>query len=579
MKDNNKLIDVILKEAEKERYNLNHPYVGSEHLLLSILKNKNNVSDLLKTYKVSYTSFKKELINVVGNATKDFKSNLYTPLLRKIIKRSETINKNNTDIYDNLFISLLDEGEGIAVRILLHMDVDLDEIYINLKEKQKLNNMEESNKIGILLNKTINTNDNIVGRDKEIEKLILSLTRKNKCNPLLIGPAGVGKTAIVEELVRRIKKNNVPDNLKNYQVYEIEMGSLISGTKYRGDFEDRLNKIIKEIIYNKKTIIFIDEIHTMVGAGGAEGAINAADILKPYLARGELKCIGATTYEEYNKSILKDKALLRRFDLININEPSKTDMYKLLDSIKKEYESFHNIKVSSKLLNKIVDLSDYYMKNIVNPDKSIDLLDSSCAYAKMNHKLKLTEEDILNVIYNKTNNCFINIKKYIKTISHSFNKYFNKNITNKIINAFKNKNNLPISFIVDNTKVSNILKEELKDINIIKYDINTNKSSDLSVFNSLINKPYSLVDIYNVEYSNKDVINNIINVNKEGFINNSNNEKIYFNNAVIILNLNNNELYETGFNKTNKTKRLNQELVDSFSCDLRNISIKEYTNI
>ena len=346
MKKEKHLLDEILKKAEEERFNLKHPYVGSEHLLLVILNSKNSISSCLKEYKISYTSFKKELVSVVGNCTKECFDNLYTPLLRKIIKRSITINEDVNDIYESLFISMLDEGEGIAIRILLRMDVDLDDIYFNLKEKQKLNSMEEANRIGILLNQNIDLNEKVICREREIEKVILSLTRKKKCNPLLIGPAGVGKTAIVEELVRRIEKKEVPDNLLNTKIYMIEMGSLISGTKYRGEFEERLNKIIKEIINHKDVILFIDEIHTMVGAGGAEGAINASDILKPYLARGTIKCIGATTNIEYYNSILKDKALVRRFDIIDVSEPNKENMNKMLLSIKDEYESFHHIKIN-----------------------------------------------------------------------------------------------------------------------------------------------------------------------------------------------------------------------------------------
>ena len=586
MNQDKNTLNHILIMSEEERFSLKHPYVGSEHLFLTILKTKNSVSNNLKKYNVTYTRFKKELISVVGSCTKDCLENLYTPLLRKIIKRSETINKEVSDIYESLFISLLDEGEGIAVRILLRMNVDLDEIYINLKEKEKLLKMEESNKVGILLNKSINLNEKVLCREQELEKLILSLTRKKKCNPLLVGAPGVGKTAIVEELVRRIEKKKVPNSLLGTKIYMIEMGSLISGTKYRGEFEERLNLIIKEIINYKKAIIFIDEIHSMVKAGGAEGAISASDILKPYLARGDIKCIGATTNNEYRESILKDKALARRFDVININEPSKDDMYKLLLKVKKEYELFHNIKVSNKIINKIIDLSDYYMKSLVNPDKSIDLLDSSCAYAKINNKKELTEEDILNVIFYKTSNCFIKNKEFTKRLNDHLVNYINKNDISKIINAFKNKCDLPVSLISSNNNLLNIIKEELNDINVISIDLEsindsiyTNKNIEETKLKDLIEKPYSLIDIKNIDSANKLNVNEIIKMNKEGFIVFKNNEKVYLNNAVIMASIDSNSSYNTGFSKSQKTKIINKELLDSFNLDLRNITLKEYISL
>ena len=582
MKKENDLLNIVLKTAEEERYNLKHPYVGSEHLFLSILKEDNSVNEYLMRKGITYTNFKSELVNIVGKPTKNIEENLYTPLLRKIIKRTTDKIVDGNNIYETLLISILDEGEGIAIRVLLRMNIDLDEIYFELKEKEKLNIMDESSKIGVLLNKEIDLSEKVLCRENEIEKVILALSRKKKCNPLLVGPAGVGKTAIVEELVRRIEKNLVPSNLLNNKVYMIEMGSLISGTKYRGEFEERLNKIIKEMVNYKKAIIFIDEIHTMVGAGGAEGAINASDILKPYLARGLIKCIGATTHNEYNNSILKDKALARRFDVIDVSEPSKEDMKKLLLSIKKEYEVYHKLHIPNKLINKIIELSDYYMKSIANPDKSIDLLDSSCAYAKMHNKDSLTESDIINTIYYKTSNPLIKNEELINKLHTKLNKYFNKNIINMIIKTFKKTSGLPISMIVDNQEVKNIIIGELKNINIINVDlikysnvINDPKKIEDSIFSDMIEKPYTLIIFKNIELSNKMIIEDIIKINNEGYLEYKNNEKIYFNNAIIILYLDNESKYETGFSSCKKTNIINKELVNSFDLDLRNIKLKD----
>ena len=582
MKKENKILENILNIAEEERCNLKHPYVGSEHLFLAILKSKNIISNYLKNYNLTYSLFKKELVDVVGRATIASSTNLYTPLLRKIIKRSETTNQSVEDIYERLFISMLDEGEGIAIRIMLRMDIDLDETCLDLKEKEKLNSMEESNKVGILLNNNVDLNESVLCREKEIEKLILTLSRKKKCNPLLIGPAGVGKTAIVEELVRRIEKSKVPEYLKNTKVYMIEMGSLISGTKYRGDFEERLNKIIKEVVNYKKAIIFIDEIHTMVEAGGAEGAVNASNILKPYLARGDIKCIGATTNLEYNNSILKDKALARRFDIINVLEPSNDEMILLLNSVKKEYEKYHQIKIPKGIIKKLIDLSDQYIKNISNPDKSIDLLDSSCAYAKLKNKTSLSEEDIINTIYNKTSNMLVKNKEFIYNLSRNLKNYFSKETLYKITSVFNKACNLPISIIINSDDIKNIITKELGNINIIDVDLKDypsslfiNKNINETILSSLIERPYSLINIRNIDKGGKVVIDEIIKINKEGFINLNHNEKIYFNNAIIMLNLNHNDVYQTGFNKTIKNKFISDELIKSFQLDLRNITLKE----
>ena len=574
----------ILTESERERFKLKHPYVGSEHLFLAMLKSKNELSSYLKKYNVTYSTFKNELINVVGHCTKDNPSNLYTPLLRKIIKRYESKNNTSSDITIPLFISILDEGEGIAIRILLKMNIDLDEIYFKLKENTKINEMEVSSKIGILLNNSVNKEERVIGRDEEINKIILTLTRKKKCNPILLGNAGVGKSAIVEELTRRIIKGLVPEKLKNNKVIMIEMGSLISGTKYRGEFEERLNNLIREVINNKKTILFIDEIHTMIGAGGAEGAINAGDILKPYLARGDIKCIGATTEKEYNNSILKDKALARRFDVINVNEPNKEEMKELLYGIKKEYEQFHGIKISNSSLDEIVELSDCYLKNLSNPDKSIDLLDSSCAYAKMNNKLVLRKEDIIKTISYKTNNSLIG-NNMVFEIKELFKDYVSENDIKSICNIFHFDMKRPISILLSDSLLLEKFKSILGNINTIEIDLKeyfqpgmsffNDKNIEDTIFSSMIEKPYSLIVIKNIDQASKIIQNEIEKINKDGYIQFKHNEKLYFNSAVVIGITN--EIKELrGFDKSLSTS-ISKNLIDLFSSDIRSIKVKELT--
>lgn len=383
----------ILKDAEKEREELSHPYVGSEHLLLSILKNDSKTQNLLEDYGLTYKRFRQELIKVVGIPKKNINVNLYTPLLKRILSNAlSDAKENNKGVVteSHLLIALLDEGEGIAIRILIGMDINIDDLYDELKIKPqdiKKEKMEILN-IGNILNDKVEEFDEVIGRDKEINNVIEVLLRKKKSNPLLIGSAGVGKTAIVEELARRIKNKEVPMPLINKKIIELSMGDLVSGTKYRGEFEERLTKIIKEIIRNKDIIVFIDEVHTMVNAGGAEGAINASDILKPYLARGDIRVIGATTIEEYEKFIAKDKALERRFETILVNEPNLEETKEILMGIKTNYENHHKIKISEENINDLVSLANKYLFKKKNPDKTIDLLDSVCAYVKRKNIIK-----------------------------------------------------------------------------------------------------------------------------------------------------------------------------------------------
>ncbi len=400
----------IFKDAEKIMISLNHGYVGTEHLFLSMLKNSEEIRNLLEKYQIEYDGFLEELLLVVNSETCKKVACIYTPLLKKVIKNAEMHAKNSYITPLMLLESLLEEGEGIAIRILISMGLDIDKLYDEIKLKDKKSNQKlEIYNIGKEMSKDLSDNF-VVGREKEIELITETLLRKNKNNPLLIGDAGVGKSAIVEELARRIKKGDVPNALKNKKIISIEMSSLVAGTKYRGEFEEKLNKIIKEVENNPEIILFIDEIHTLSNAGGAEGAINASDILKPYLARGKIKVIGATTTNEYNKFIAKDKALSRRFDLIKINEPSIDETINILSKIKPSFEHHYNIKISEENIRQIVDLTNKYILDRFNPDKSIDLLDSVCAMKEV----KSPKEKNIIILKNKLSNIIEAKEKMVK---------------------------------------------------------------------------------------------------------------------------------------------------------------------
>lgn len=400
----------IFKDAEKIMISLNHGYVGTEHLFLSMLKNSEEIRNLLEKYQIEYDGFLEELLLVVNSETCKKVACIYTPLLKKVIKNAEIHAKNSYITPLMLLESLLEEGEGIAIRILISMGLDIDKLYDEIKQKDKKSNQKlEIYNIGKEMSKDLSDNF-VVGREKEIDLITETLLRKNKNNPLLIGDAGVGKSAIVEELTRRIKKGDVPNALKNKKIISIEMSSLVAGTKYRGEFEEKLNKIIKEVENNPEIILFIDEIHTLSNAGGAEGAINASDILKPYLARGKIKVIGATTTNEYNKFIAKDKALSRRFDLIKINEPSIDETINILSKIKPSFEHHYNIKISEENIRQIVDLTNKYILDRFNPDKSIDLLDSVCAMKEV----KSPKEKNIIILKNKLSNIIEAKEKMVK---------------------------------------------------------------------------------------------------------------------------------------------------------------------
>ena len=406
-------ISKLFKSSESIRYDLRHPYVGSEHLLLAMLKENDSICKLLKNYGITYGSFKKELLKIVGSASISSELNLYTPLLKRIIENATyDAKEDNKGVVTkrHLLISIFEEGEGIALRILILMNVDIEALYKELKEQKKRSETIEL-EYGIVLNDTVDPFEKVICREKEMNRIIETLLRHKKNNPILVGKAGVGKTAIVEELARMINKKQVPIELENSKIIMLEMGNLVSGTKYRGEFEEKLTKIIKKAMENENIILFIDEIHSMVNAGSAEGAISAADILKPYLARGNLKIIGATTLEEYNRYFLKDKALTRRFEKIMIEEPTLEETKLILKSVKTEYEKYHNLKISAKNIQELVELADTYLCDKCNPDKSIELLDSICAKVKRKqtaHVEMNNQQTKLNHIIEKKNKCIQN---------------------------------------------------------------------------------------------------------------------------------------------------------------------------
>lgn len=499
----------ILICSKEEMRKLKHPYVGSEHLLLSILKTKNEISNRLKNYELTYQKLRNEIINIVGIGNKESDYFLYTPLLKRILETAMIDSRENNNgivTVSHLFSAILEEGEGIAIRIMLGMEIDLDLLYkefankiISVKKgKSKKLLIEE---LGIdLTKKCIEEGiDPVVGRDKEIKRILEILCRRKKNNPILIGEAGVGKTAIVEELSRLIAIGEVPQYLKNKRIISLDMSQTVAGTKYRGEFEERINNILKEIEENDDIIIFIDEIHTLVGAGGAEGAIDASNIFKPALARNKLRLIGATTTSEYKKYIEADKALDRRFQKIDVDIPDKKTVINILCKLKETYENFHHVKLKEEMIELIVDLSDKYIYNRNQPDKAIDILDEVCAHVNLKENKQMKKYNELNkelqeIIRLKKqaiiNNEFAKASKYktdenilmneinaLELNIYKKNKY--RSITkNDIYEIVSRKSNIPISN--KNNKLKDIIK--------LKKELNQN----------IIGQEYAIEELINI---------------------------------------------------------------------------------
>lgn len=376
----------VLNGAKEEMIGLKHPYIGTEHLILSILRVDNEIRERLFSYNLSYEGYRKVVMDMVPMGSVEADNFIYTPLLRRVIESSCYMARENGlgDIsVRNLFASMLDIGEGTGIRGLVNMGININDLYTEFhslsrgKSKKKLMVME----FGVCLNDMARDGklDPVIGRDKEVTRVMEILCRRSKNNPVLVGEAGVGKSAIVEEVARRIEFEMVPDRLLGKRIISISMANLVAGTKYRGEFEDRMRKLIKEVEEEDDIVLFIDEVHTLVGAGGAEGAIDASNILKPALARGKFVCIGATTVGEYKKSIRADSALDRRFQVVSVKEPSMNDARGIIGGLRDIYEVYHNVVLSDEVLDDIVEYADRYIVGRFFPDKAIDVMDEVCA--------------------------------------------------------------------------------------------------------------------------------------------------------------------------------------------------------
>jgi len=389
--------------AQEEARMLNHNYIGTEHILLGLIHEGEGVAaKALESLGISLDAVREQVQEIIGQGQQAPSGHIpFTPRAKKVLELSlrEALQLGHNYIgTEHILLGLIREGEGVAAQVLVKLGADLNRVrqqVIQLlsgyqgKEPASAGGPAEGTPSGSLVLDQFGRNltqaaregklDPVIGREKEIERVMQVLSRRTKNNPVLIGEPGVGKTAVVEGLSQAIVKGEVPETLKDKQLYTLDLGALVAGSRYRGDFEERLKKVLKEIRTRGDIILFIDEIHTLVGAGAAEGAIDAASILKPMLARGELQTIGATTLDEYRKHVEKDPALERRFQPIQVQEPSLAHTIEILKGLRDRYEAHHRVSITDAALVAAATLADRYVNDRFLPDKAIDLIDEAGA--------------------------------------------------------------------------------------------------------------------------------------------------------------------------------------------------------
>ena len=437
-KSANKVIEISSEIAIK----LGHSYIGTEHLLYGLASEKTGVAGrVLEKQNVTPDKIFQQIEELIGkNDGGEARTLGFTPRSKKVLENAfRDSRKINSDYIgtEHLLIGIVKEPDSIATRILNELGLDIQLMYNEIRQvleeqdfssEKQITSVDNKKKVSYANTPTLNQYsvdltieakkgkfDNIVGRNKEIERVIQILSRRTKNNPCLIGEPGVGKTAIAEGLAGKIVNEDVPEILRNKRVVSLDISSMVAGAKYRGDFEERVKKSLNEVRKAKDIILFIDEIHTIVGAGAAEGAIDAANILKPLLSRGEIQLVGATTISEYRKYIEKDAALERRFSLVMVDEPSKEEAVSILKGIRDKYEIHHNAKITDEALSEAVNLSSRYIHDRFLPDKAIDIIDEAASMVRMKKyslpdRIKLMEEELLNI--QKSKEIAINMQEF-----------------------------------------------------------------------------------------------------------------------------------------------------------------------
>ena len=392
----------VLSLAQEEAQRFNHNYIGTEHILLGLVRETEGVAArVLSSLTVDLSKVRSAVEFIIGRGEKPPQGEIgLTPRAKKVVELAvdEARRMNHTYIgTEHLLIGLLREGEGVAAGVLESLGVTLDKVRTETHRilshspgssgtsARTTTKTPTLDQLGVDLTTAAKAGklDEVIGREQEIQRVVQILSRRTKNNPVLVGEPGVGKTAIVEALAQRIGSGDVPETLQGKRLVTLDMGALVAGTKYRGEFEERLKKVIDEIKAAGNCVLFIDEIHTIVGAGAAEGAVDASNILKPSLARGELQCIGATTLDDYRKYVERDPALERRLQPVKVEEPSQEDTVAILMGIKKHYEEHHNVEITEDAVKSAANLSSRYIPDRSLPDKAIDLIDEASSRVRL----------------------------------------------------------------------------------------------------------------------------------------------------------------------------------------------------
>lgn len=571
--------------AESLSFDFGHQNVGSEHLLLSLLKiHDNQLKRLLQKYDVNDAVVEEDIKRLFGtNDDQPFYME-YSQSVKRILERSIEYakDKNQDQVTLNiLIISLLKEKESVAYEILQKYHVDVEEVIYLLQEKSAFETPLDQIPTLVNINKKVKTKKyKIIGRENEIDQVCTILSKKEKNNVLIIGEAGVGKSALVEKLAMMINQGKVVDSLKNKIIYELSLSSLVAGTKYRGEFEEKFKKIIDKVKDLDNVIIFIDEIHNVIGAGGAEGAIDASNILKPYLARKDMTVIGATTIDEYYKHFEKDHAMNRRFSIVTLKENTKEETLEILKGIKGYYESYHQIKIDNVLLKELIELVDCHIKNRTYPDKAIDILDLSCVKAKFYHEKELTKNRIVETIEK-----YLNITIHHQMDYQKLEKQLNKDILgqekgiHQMIETFQHKQ-LPISFFIygptscGKTLTAKSLAKYLN-YHYLKLDMNQYQESHSLyklletyhekpslLLSTLQSYPHTVLLLDHIDQACEEIIHLFSQIFDDGYYEDQAKRKISFENVVFIMSQTCTSRCCMGFKKSRQTKYLKHELFD-----------------
>ncbi len=559
----------VISSAESLSFDLSHNSIGCEHFLLAVLKIPDNILTInLKKYRITFKSVISDIKMKANSEKHDIFFMEYDESFKELLgeaqKESKDFKEDKVSL-NTMLIAFLKNISGLCYKIFKENGVDISQLLaLVIKSQRKHSDLD---KIIDLHDLSSIKKDPLIGRKKELQQLTVALRRRNKPNAILIGAPGVGKTAIVEELAHLLAENKIP-GLENKRIYELDIASVVGGTKYRGEFEEKLKRIIKNVNEDGNAILFIDEIHNIIKAGGAEGAIDASNILKPYLARGEIQIIGATTLEEYHNIFEKDKALNRRFQLIYVNPSTKEETVEILNQLKPLYEDYYKIRINNELVDYIVEVAEEFVPNQSFPDKALDILDNSCVCSNKS----LTKECVNQTIekfYNvstlsgyKSNTVKSELKERIIGQDSAIDKIYKALLQ---IEMKFNDADSPLSTMlfygpsgVGKTESAKIIAKNFfgADSQLIKIDMNCYKDS--SSLNKLIgsapgyqdcdcvvgfvqkikNYPNSVVLLDEIDKASPDVLDFFLNVFDEGTFLDSHNNVINCKNIIFIMTAN-----------------------------------------